>query len=324
MTELEPLPPELQALFAAERERPGPSEELTQRLFARVSASIGIPPDGGGGEEGGDNGGGGGGSGDVGGAVGGGASGPAPSGAAPPAPQAALPHAGTSAVSPSTMPPPAPLPTATTAANATAATAATAGSGATAVAGATTAAAKGLGGLLAKPLLIAAVAFAGGAAAGVAAMRATTPALPSIQRTPPKIVVVHAPASSPAVAPQSSITPEDLEREAPLAQHIAGVPASAKPETTGRDLDLGKERALLSTARTALAKRDGPGALAALDRHAGQFPNGRLAEERASLRVQALLLSGDRTRATREAEEFKQAYPKSLLKGAVEKSVAQP
>ncbi len=317
MTELEPLPPELQALFAAERERPGPSEELTQRLFARVSASIGIPPDGGGGEEGGDNGGGGGGSGDV----GGGASGPAPSGAAPPAPQAALPHAGTSAVSPSTMPPPAPLPTATTA---TAATAATAGSGATAVAGATAAAAKGLGGLLAKPLLIAAVAFAGGAAAGVAAMRASTPALPSIQRTPPKIVVVHAPASAPPVAPQSSISPEDLEREAPLAQHIAGVPASAKPETTGRDLDLGKERALLSTARTALAKRDGPGALAALDRHAGQFPNGRLAEERASLRVQALLLSGDRTRATREAEEFKQAYPKSLLKGAVEKSVAQP
>lgn len=317
MTELEPLPPELQALFAAERERPGPSEELTQRLFARVSASIGIPPDGGGGEEGGDNGGGGDGSGDV----GGGASGPAPSGAAPPAPQAALPHAGTSAVSPSTMPPPAPLPTATTAANATAATA---GSGATAVAGATAAAAKGLGGLLAKPLLIAAVAFAGGAAAGVAAMRASTPALPSIQRTPPKIVVVHALASAPPVAPQSSISPEDLEREAPLTQHMAGVPASAKPETTGRDLDLGKERALLSTARTALAKRDGPGALAALDRHAGQFPNGRLAEERASLRVQALLLSGDRTRATREAEEFKQAYPKSLLKGAVEKSVAQP
>ena len=93
---------------------------------------------------------------------------------------------------------------------------------------------------------------------------------------------------------------------------------------SGRDLDLGKERALLSRARTALAKRDGAGALAALDRHAAQFPKGRLAEERASLRVQALLLSGDRDRAKQEADAFKKNYPKSLLKGAVEKSVDSP
>ncbi len=48
MTELAPLPPELQALLDAERERPGPDSGTVDRLFSRVAASIDLLPPGGG------------------------------------------------------------------------------------------------------------------------------------------------------------------------------------------------------------------------------------------------------------------------------------
>jgi outer membrane protein assembly factor BamD (BamD/ComL family) len=113
------------------------------------------------------------------------------------------------------------------------------------------------------------------------------------------------------------IAPEQLDHEKQPMAHAA---ASGSAHAT-RDLDLARERSLLGTARTALAKRDGAGALAALDRHAREFADGRLAEERESLRVQALVLQGKREQAEQQADAFQKKYPTSLLKGAVRESV---
>ncbi|MEZ4220666.1 MAG: hypothetical protein R3B13_07025 [Polyangiaceae bacterium] len=298
-SELTPLPPDIQALLQREHDRPGPDVTTADRLFARVSASIGALP-GGGGNDGSDgsggeqsaDGGARGQSADSGvsaqseGGVGAPGNVGSPSAAPPPAP----------AVAPSTLPPPAAIPAAT----------------------------GGLSGLLAKPALIAALAFAGGGVSGAIAMRSATTPAPMIERAPPKIVIVPAPAAPPRGTSEPALSPEDLESEAKPAHPTGTTTVKPVQDSSGRDVDLGKERALLATARTALAKRDGTAALAALDRHAAQFPKGRLAEERASLRVQALLLTGDRSGAQQEADAFKQKFPKSLLKGAVEKSIEEP
>ncbi|MFO0564761.1 MAG: hypothetical protein U0263_03815 [Polyangiaceae bacterium] len=181
----------------------------------------------------------------------------------------------------------------------------------------------GLFASLAKPAAIAAIAFSGGALLGGSVMARYDARPAAIVRTPPKIVIVATPSAPSPLPDQAAPGASELESEAKPAQRTAAGNSKAGAEPAGRDIDLGKERALLATARTALSKGDGAAALAALDRHAAQFPNGRLSEERASLRVQALLLKGDRSAAQREADAFKSKFPKSLLKGAVEKSIEQ-
>ncbi len=52
MTELEPLSPDLQALFATERNRPGPDSDVADRLLSRVGVTLGFPPPGSGGKHG--------------------------------------------------------------------------------------------------------------------------------------------------------------------------------------------------------------------------------------------------------------------------------
>ncbi len=150
-------------------------------------------------------------------------------------------------------------------------------------------------------------------------MRQTpTPTRATVEPAAPRVVVVHVPSSAPSTAQDDdAIEPEDLapEQKKPTVQVDAG-PA--------RDRSLARERALISRARTALAKRQGDAALAALSAHAREFPKGRLAEERESLRVQALVLRGDDKAAAEEAKKFEKKYPNSLLKGAVEQSLSSP
>jgi hypothetical protein len=58
--------------------------------------------------------------------------------------------------------------------------------------------------------------------------------------------------------------------------------------------------------------------------HQRRFPDGRLAEERERLRIQALIDSGDRSGARARAEEFRRRYPKSIFLPAIEAALGLP
>ncbi len=74
---------------------------------------------------------------------------------------------------------------------------------------------------------------------------------------------------------------------------------------------LADEIAALDGAREALASGDAPRALRALDARDRAFPHGALGPEAMVLRIEALALRGDRAAATRLAEAFLAASPRS-------------
>jgi hypothetical protein len=117
-----------------------------------------------------------------------------------------------------------------------------------------------------------------------------------------------------------ALTPADVPPEAALQKKSS--PTAAPPKDTSgaadrRDRDLAAERAILEQARTALAQRDSRAALAALLSHARRFPQGRLAELREALWVEALVLAGRPDEARARADRFRARYPHSLFLGAV-------
>ena len=89
-------------------------------------------------------------------------------------------------------------------------------------------------------------------------------------------------------------------------------PQSASAAEPERDTELARERALIETARTAVARKQRD-AIDVLLRHEQQFPRGRLAEERESLLVQALLQSGRLEEARSRGARFRARWPHSFL-----------
>jgi hypothetical protein len=73
------------------------------------------------------------------------------------------------------------------------------------------------------------------------------------------------------------------------------------------------ELAVLEPARSAVARGDYAGALAAVTQHQREFPSGLLAEERSALRVRALWGMGRIAEADAAAAAFRQRYPRSAL-----------
>jgi hypothetical protein len=92
-------------------------------------------------------------------------------------------------------------------------------------------------------------------------------------------------------------------------------PAAPGP---GHDTNLAAERALLDTARTALARRDLGAGLDALARHGDLYADGQLAEERDSLWIQALIAADKPDAARARAAKFREQFPHSLLLPVVE------
>jgi hypothetical protein len=92
--------------------------------------------------------------------------------------------------------------------------------------------------------------------------------------------------------------------EAPV--HGIGAPA-ASPRTARERYAL--ELEVLRPARSAVALRDFSSALPILAEHERRFPNGRLAEEREALRVQALSGMGRMEEAGRAAAAFRERFP---------------
>ena len=77
------------------------------------------------------------------------------------------------------------------------------------------------------------------------------------------------------------------------------------------------ELRLLRLARAAVAREDFSAALPAIEEHARNFRDGRLAEEREALRVKTLVGLGRTVEARRAAAAFESRFPHSVLQPAV-------
>jgi TolA-binding protein len=178
---------------------------------------------------------------------------------------------------------------AATAASTTAAAAGVAGAGAASSAAPAGSAATGLAGtLLAKKIVLVGVAAAVGIGGGTAALLEVRS---ERERNRPAAVVQPA---RPSVARPQTLPPPEPSVE------------SAPPDT------LGEERTLLDRARMDIGSGDLAGAGALLTRHAAQFPEGRLAEEREALVIRLLVRQGRDTEARAHAARFRREHPRSI------------
>ncbi len=291
------IPADLRALFAAERGRDdGPPAGAKERVASALSITLGIG---------------------IGAAAtaatsaAGATMGAGASGAASTTAAAATTAAATTAA-------------ATTAVATTTAASVAAGTGATTAAGAGFTA---TGGALAKGLaFVFATAVAGTTGTGIylAAKDDTKPAIvevaPSSADVPssfdPKMLgkkapppVVEKPKPPIASVPFVSAPVVEVERAA-----IA--PVENTPEAKAERLR--GERAVLDTARAAVARGDGGAALIALEAHRASYADGALVEERDALTILALAKVGRTDEARKKADAFRAKKPHSLFLKAID------
>lgn len=171
-----------------------------------------------------------------------------------------------------------------------------------------------------------AVAVSGGAALGsattAAVLRATTDPPPArIEvRYVDRVVEVEKGRDAGASVDVSDLPLAPVPSPAP-----SPAPATASTSATESgmsDQDLVRERRLIDTARSALARRDATSALAALDEHARAFPRGQLVEMREALAVQALVQAGRFDDARARAARFHQRFHGSIYDAVVDGSLA--
>jgi hypothetical protein len=124
--------------------------------------------------------------------------------------------------------------------------------------------------------------------------------------------------AAPIAAPERNSAPEAAAQPLPNsarvpaqagASRIARMPSRrAQPIEAARDP--GAELALLTPARQLLAV-DPARTLTLADEHASRFPRGVFCEERAFLRIEALVRLGERSAAELDARAFVRAHPAS-------------
>ncbi|HXU02581.1 MAG TPA: hypothetical protein VN903_16565 [Polyangia bacterium] len=139
----------------------------------------------------------------------------------------------------------------------------------------------------------------------------------------PAPVAVPAVAATPIpVAPAAETAPAPaVVKDVHASNPVPRVEHAARTETRERDRNLAAERALIEQARTALAREQGAAALAVLERHARDFPQGALEEERESLQVQALVGVERFDQARKAAARFHRRFPRSIFGAVVDEAL---
>ena len=103
----------------------------------------------------------------------------------------------------------------------------------------------------------------------------------------------------------------------PLERPRETRPAAPNPETESSRApsvrQYATELALLQPARSSISQGAYQAALAAIDQHRREFPNGQLSEEREALRVRALWGLGQKQAALSAVKVFRKRYPRSGL-----------
>ena len=155
----------------------------------------------------------------------------------------------------------------------------------------------------------------------------TTTATPAIDQaaTPPPAIV------NPPVSPAQVATPKSNAVSA--RDHVASndSTSTSSPTTTATPqvtavasgpTTVDAEAAILRNADAALKRGDAQGALALVDQHARQFPNGILAEERDAERVVVLCALGRTDEARAAGAAFLRAHPRSPQTSRIRASCA--
>ena len=88
-------------------------------------------------------------------------------------------------------------------------------------------------------------------------------------------------------------------------------PRSTRPSLSGSTPDIGDEIATIEAARRAFDRGSGREGLAIIDRYLSDHPRGALVPEATVLRIEGLVLSGEKARAKAVGEAFLRAHPKS-------------
>lgn len=155
-----------------------------------------------------------------------------------------------------------------------------------------------------------------GAAAyhGIVLRRAPPAAVVRAPSIPPHAVVAAQPSAEPVAAPE--VPPPEAPAPAVVSAPDAGRAHGGERDHDGESLS--RERTGLEIARTALTRGQSGAALDALERHAHSFPHGRLAPERESLWVQALVSAGRYDAAREHAARFRRAFPGSMFQRVVD------
>jgi hypothetical protein len=207
---------------------------------------------------------------------------------------------------------------ATTAANAPgAAAAAGTAAGTASVAPGAAATATGLAGFAAGSWKIgAAIVTMVGAVGGAAWVAQSPQADPSASVAPQSAAHTRQQPTKPAPPPAETAAEVEPESAAPSsAQKPRSRARSADPAPSANSKpdEFDSELALLTDAQRALKQGDAERALAALNEHASEHPDGALARERAGIRAVALCESGKTAEGKREARRFLSRNPKSPL-----------
>jgi len=158
----------------------------------------------------------------------------------------------------------------------------------------------------------------------------------TMRRPIPPIMQPSAPAPAPAPHEQPqlpSVSPApgaDPSGEAPRSVRIAhstprpNAAATKEVVENARASQLREESEMILGARRVLRAGDSLRALTLLDAARARFPEGILVQEREALSIEALVRSGQRALATKRAEAFLRAYPKSPHGADVKRVVLEP
>jgi hypothetical protein len=161
-----------------------------------------------------------------------------------------------------------------------------------------------------------------GAAAAYQMLRQPEPSSPSPTGTrgSTRAAASHraAPTPEPVVAPEA--VPEPVGPGAGAASDKTSVPSHRA--FAGKHPIAPEELRLLDRARRADARADYLGVLAVAVEHERKHPTGRLAEEREVLRVKALVGLGRGGEARQVAANFRNQFPRSVLRHKIEDMLA--
>jgi len=121
-----------------------------------------------------------------------------------------------------------------------------------------------------------------------------------------------------------TVSPASLpDAPLPVATAMAPAHASASGEAPS-SRGLAAERGLLDVARSALARGEPTEALVATTRHAREYPDGTLVEEREAIAIKALVALGRRDEARTRLHGLEQRFPNGLTVRAVKAAVEGP
>jgi hypothetical protein len=137
----------------------------------------------------------------------------------------------------------------------------------------------------------------------------------------------HEQAQLPSVSPAPGDDPSgEVLRSAKIAHSTPRPNAAATKEVVenARASQLREESEMILGARRVLRAGDPLRALTLLDAARARFPEGILVQEREALSIEALVRSGQRALATKRAEAFLHAFPKSPHGADVKRIVLEP